>query len=388
MKKVILSINILLLLCASNMMAQQDTSSSEKMSPQAAIFYNKAVENLKDQKYDAAIAYFDSSLQISPNYRTYYQEGQAYIKMQKYDDAARAFNESVKLNDKNDQAYLALGNVQLILKEYDKSIATYNKAIQVSQSEELKKAAQESIEFANNSKAIDYFNRGNEFFKDGKYNDALKNYDMSLSLNSKDPKTYYQKGLTYSKMNNDKDAEKAWKKAIEVDSTFDFAYIALAVFQTRSNDFDDALKNYQKVLSVSGNENLKNAASDGISSIYLIQGNNAFKKKRYDTAIDNFQKAIEQKPSDNGYLLLTKAYIEKKQYDNALKAIDSTEVYKNVVSDGAIDYYKGLIYFNMGENKRAIEFFTAGLKDPAYKKACKSQIDYIVALEKGAKPRK
>jgi len=184
------------------------------------------------------------------------------------------------------------------------------------------------------------------------------------------------------------DAERSFNAAIEADNTFDMAYIALAGLLTKKNDYDGAIKNYEKVIEISKNPNLVSSAKEGESRTYLVAGNAAIKGKKYDKAIEYFSKANEKSSSDQGFLGLAKAYNEKKQYDNALKSLDSTTALKKTVSDGAISYYKGLVYFNKGDNGKALENFKAGLADPTYKKACQSQIDFINAKLKGAKQKK
>jgi tetratricopeptide (TPR) repeat protein len=387
MKRLILTTNIILLILITSVKAQQDTSNSQKMDPKAATYFNSAVLNLQNKNFDEAVAYADSSLQIAKDYKTYLLKGDALIKLNKYAEAKETFSASLALN-KNDAAYSKLANSQLLLKEYDDAIVTYEKVIQLTQNEDLKKGAKESIDYINNTKAIEYFNKGNELSKAGNFEEAIKNYDLSLAINNKDPKTYYQKGLTLSKMNKEDDAEKTLNQAVAIDNSFDLAYIALAGLQTKKNAYEDAIKSYEKVMEVSKNENLKLASKEGIVRTYLVMGNASYKEKKYDKSIEYFNKSIVQSSSDNAYLGLAKSLIEKKQYDNAIKSLDSVIVYKKTVSEGAVSYYKGLIYFNKGDNKRAVEFFSAGLSDATYKKACQSQIDFIKAKEKGAKPKK
>ncbi len=211
---------------------------------------------------------------------------------------------------------------------------------------------------------------------------------MKQLKNTNDPKTHFQKGITLSKMEKSDDAEKSFNAAIAADPTFDLAYLALAGLLTKKNDYDGAIKNYEKVIEVSKNPTLVNSAKEGESRTYLVAGNTAIKEKKYDKALDYFTKANEKAGSDQAFLGLAKAYNEKRQYDNALKSLDSTVALKKTVSDGAIAYYRGLIYFNKGDNTKALENFKAGLTDPTYKKACQSQIDFINAKLKGAKSKK
>jgi len=320
MKKVILLSGLFAIIALTVINAQQDTS-AVKMDPKAAIYFNNAVQNLQSQKYDEAVIYADSSLQITKDNKTYMLKGDALVKLNKYAEAKEAYSASLALNQ-NDAAYNKLANTQLLLKEYDDAISTYEKVLQVTQNEETKKNAQESIAFVKNIKAVEYFNEGNELSKSNKFDEALKKYDSSLAINSKDPKTHYQKGITLSKMDKADDAEKSFNAAIEVDNTFDMAYIALAVLLTKKNDYDGAIKNYEKVIEVSKNPNLVNSAKEGESRTYLVAGNVAIKEKKYDKAIDYFTKANGKESSDQGFLGLAKAYNEKKQYDNALKSLE------------------------------------------------------------------
>jgi tetratricopeptide (TPR) repeat protein len=391
MKRIILAVYLILIMVVSVVTAQEKDTAVVKMDPKAAIHYNKAIESMKASNFEDAVVQFDSSLAITKDFKTYYNKAQALLKTErpnKYQEAKEALNACLSMNNKYDFAINSLANIQLILKEYDDAIANYEKVIQVTQNEELKKGAKESIDYINNTKAIEYYNKGNELSKAGNFDEAIKNYDLSLAINNKDPKTYYQKGLTFSKMNKDEDAVNALNQAVAVDNSFDLAYLALAGIMTKKSQFEDAIKNYEKVLAVSSNDALKTAAKEGISKTNTTLGNAAYKEKKYDKAIDYYNKSVLQDNFDLAYLGLAKSYIEKKQNDNALKSLDSLTAHKKLVSDGAINYYKGLIYFNKGENKKAIEAFTAGLSDATYKKACQSQIDFIKAKEKGAKPKK
>lgn len=386
MKRVILLSGLFAFIALTAVNAQQDTSAA-KMDPKAATYFNSAVQNLQNQKYEDAVTYADSSLQIQKDYTTYMLKGDALVKLNKYAEAKEAYNASIALNQ-NDAAYNKLGNTQLLLKEYDGATATYEKILQISQNEDSKKNAKESIEFIKNTKAVELFNEGNELAKDNKFEEAIKKYDASLAINAKDAKTHYQKGIILSKMDKTDDAEKSFNAAIEADPNFDMAYLALAGLLTKKNDYDGAIKNYEKVVEVSKNPAFISSAKEGESRTYLVAGNVAMKEKKYDKAIEYLNKANEKEGSDQAFLSLAKAYNEKKQYDNALKSLDSTETLKKSVTDGAIAYYRGLVYFNKGDNNKALEYFKAGLTDATYKKACQSQVNYINALLKGAKPKK
>ena len=363
---------------------ETDVSSNGTMDPKAAIHYNNAVQFMKAEKFEDALKSIDSSLMISKEHKSYYLQGQANIKLGKTADAINSFGESVKLNPNYDLGWMASGNAHLVLKEYDLAINDFNKVAEVTKDPNIKSKADESIKFTINTKSIDFYNKGNELYKQNKFEEAILSYDQALSI-SKDPKYYYQKGLAFSKLSKNKEAEDALKSAIVLNDSFDIGYVALASLQTVNKDYEGAIKSYEKALAVTKNENLKTSLKESVSKTYLSAGNNSYKDKKYDQSIEWLLKSINDSPSDAAYLSLAKAYIEKKKYNDAITALDNAKTLQKTVTDGAIAYYRGLAQMNKGEESKAIESFTIALNDPNYKKASQAQIDYLKAKQKGTK---
>ena len=364
-----------------------DVSSNGTMDPKAAVHYNNAIQFMKAEKFEDALKSIDSSLMITKDHKSYYLQGQANLKLGKTADAIISFGECVKLNPNYDPGWMASGNAHLVLKEFDLAINDFNKVAEVTKDPNIKSKADESIKFTLNTKSIEFYNKGNELNKQNKFEEAVLSYDQALSI-SKDPKYYYQKGLVLSKLTKNKEAEDALKSAIALNDSFDIGYVALASLQTVNKDYEGAIKSYEKALTVTTNENLKSSIKESISKTYLAAGNNSYKDKKYDQSIEWMMKSIANSPSDAAYLGLAKTYIEKKKYNDAITALDSSKSLQKDVTDGAIAYYRGLVQMNKGEESKAIESFTIALNDPIYKKASQAQIDYLKAKQKGTKTKK
>lgn len=383
-KQMFLIIGIFSFFLGSLFAQQNDNGSTETMDPKAAGYYNSAIQSMKAEQYENTLKYLDSSLVFAKDYRIYYLQGQANLKLGNTSAAITSFVETTKLNANYDNAWMALGNAHLANKEYDQAISDFNKVLESSTNEESKSKAKESIDFALNTKSIEYYNKGNELNKQGNLEEAIKNYDMALSI-SKDSKYYYQKGVVLTKLKKYKEAETELKTAISLDENFDLGYVALGNVQTANKDFENAVKTYEKALTVTKNEDLKSSITESISKTYFSAGNSLYTEKKYDKAIENFNKSLSISPLDLSYLGLAKSFIEKKKYSDALTALDSVKSNQKSVTDGAIAYYKGLIHLNKGEDSKAIEQFNISVNEASYKKASQSQLDYLKKKNSGKK---
>ncbi|NWF88594.1 MAG: tetratricopeptide repeat protein [Ignavibacteriaceae bacterium] len=363
---------------------QTENNSVEPMDPKAATYYNSAVQFMKTEQYEDALKSLDSSLSAAKDYRIFYLQGQANLKLGRVSDARNSFNECTKLNSNYDMGWMASGNANLALKEYDLAINDFKKVVEVSKDVKVKTEGEESIKFAVNAKSIELYNKGNELNKQSKFEEAIQLYDQAFAI-VKDPKYLYQKGLVLSKLTKNKEAEEVLKSSVALNDSFDIGYVALASLQIVNKDYNGAIKSYEKAMLVTTNENIKKSIPESISKTYLAAGNNAFKDKKYDQSIDWMLKSISNSPSDAAYFGLAKAYIEKKKYNDAVTALDNAKSVQKTVTDEAIAYYKGMIHLNKGEDSKAVEFFTVAVKDATYKKAAQAQLDYLKAKQKGTK---
>ncbi|HEY2384387.1 MAG TPA: tetratricopeptide repeat protein [Terriglobia bacterium] len=63
------------------------------------------------------------------------------------------------------------------------------------------------------SSSDDYFRRGLELSKQGRWNEALRAYKESLRLDPNNPQTYLNLGFVYYELGYDREAQEAFDKA-------------------------------------------------------------------------------------------------------------------------------------------------------------------------------
>jgi tetratricopeptide (TPR) repeat protein len=237
------------------------------------------------------------------------------------------------------------------MKDYDAAIANYEKTISLTKDEKIKGDAQESIKYCNNTKAVEFFNKGNDLAKAEKYDEAIASFDQALAI-SKDYKTYYQKGLSQMKAQKYDDAKISLQQCVAVKDSFSVAHIALANILKAQKDYEGALKSYEKALSVT-EEAKKSAIKDAVA---------------------------------NTNVLYAKSLSDKKQYDKALEILGKVAAEKGMETTAA--YNKGLLYSKKGDNAKAIEQFKISAEDPKYKDNSAKQIKYLQELAKRGKDAK
>jgi cytochrome c-type biogenesis protein CcmH/NrfG len=113
---------ILVLLLAATFASAQDLE---------AIF-NRGLENLKAEKYQACISDFKSYIAKRPEVpQAHYNLGICYADLNKHLDAIDAYREAVRLKPDYYNAYVQLGNELDYAKQYNDAVVAYNKAIKL-----------------------------------------------------------------------------------------------------------------------------------------------------------------------------------------------------------------------------------------------------------------
>ncbi|MCU0240162.1 MAG: tetratricopeptide repeat protein [Pyrinomonadaceae bacterium] len=182
-------------------------------------YYNRGNIYYDKKQFDQAIADYTKTIEINPNFvNAYNNRGLIYYHQKNQKDLALAdFNSAFKLNEKNSSinyslgvyyndkgkdygdfstarsflenavrvnpsgwGYLQLGFSYNRLGEYDKSLPTLNKAVEM---------------LPNNADA--YFQRAIANRNTGNYDKAIADYTKSIQLNPKSANAYFNRGLMY-----------------------------------------------------------------------------------------------------------------------------------------------------------------------------------------------
>ncbi|NMR27963.1 GGDEF domain-containing protein [Pseudoalteromonas sp. NEC-BIFX-2020_015] len=122
------------------------------------------------------------------------------------------------------------------------------------------------------------------------------------------------------------------------------------------NGLDSILNAYRLQIDIQGHASPKILIGLGFTNFYM---------KNYDKAIEYTQQAIDAYPKN--HLLLTELYanlaamyVDKKQYEDALIAINEAERvahFHNIFDRVAIIINKGTIYAELGQHQKAIKYY-------------------------------
>lgn len=186
-----------------------------------------------------------------------------------------------------------------------------------------------------------YYNMGNRFTRLRQYEKAINAYHKAINIDPEKDEAYYNMGRAYYELKQYKEAINAYQKAIESNPNKDKAYDGMGIAYTSLKQYEKAIKAYQKAIEINPRQQ---HAYVNLGNAYTLLG-------QYDKAINAHKKAIEINPkSEAAYANIAYTYIKLGQYKEAIKVykkaieINPKSLYKKQLE---------ILYHKTEENKKA-----------------------------------
>nr|ABK24283.1 unknown [Picea sitchensis] len=142
-------------------------------------------------------------------------------------------------------------------KDYEPAIETFQKALtehrnpdtlkKLNEAEKAKKDLEQQEDF-DPKLADEEREKGNEFFKQQQYPEAIRHYSEALRRNPKDARVYSNRAACYTKLGALPEGLKDANKCIELDPSFTKGYSRKAAVQFFMKEYDKAMETYQEGL--------------------------------------------------------------------------------------------------------------------------------------------
>lgn len=261
--------------------------------------------------------------------------------------------ERQKLNRMTAWDYRRQGNRHYDLKQYEKAVECYSKAIRMQVN---------TAQF--------YSDRGCAYDTLGEHDKAISDFEKAIELDPEDTAAYINMGYTYNNLGKYDKAFSFLDQAIKLDPEDAVAYVNRGYAYRSLGEHDQAMSDFNRAIDLDP----KNSAA------YVNRGHLYNCLKDYSKAIPDFSKAIGLEPfEDTAYNNRGYSYLSLKEYDKA--AADLNMAIK--LNPKAAHPYKhlGVLWKEKSEFGKAIEFLTKAIElDPKYKKAYVERSEVYRAL--------
>uniref|UniRef100_A0A0D3FYE5 STI1 domain-containing protein n=1 Tax=Oryza barthii TaxID=65489 RepID=A0A0D3FYE5_9ORYZ len=220
----------------------------------------------KKKDFETAIQHYTKAMELDDEDVSYLTNRAAvYLEMGKYDECINDCDKAVERGRELHADFkiisraltrkgTALAKIAKCFKDYDVAIETYQKALtehrnpdtlkKLNDAERAKKELEQQ-EYYDPKIADEEREKGNEFFKQQKYPEAVKHYSEALRRNPKDPRVYSNRAACYTKLGAMPEGLKDAEKCIELDPTFSKGYTRKGAIQFFMKEYDKALETYQ-----------------------------------------------------------------------------------------------------------------------------------------------
>ena len=307
----------------------------------AEILMNEGIHFGIIRDYDLSISYFELAEKISENNKikeevqknlawTYYNRGNAYCELKQYEKGVEDYNKAIEINPNCVEAYNNRGNAYCELKQYEKAIKDYTRTIAL-----------------NPEDAVVYYNRGNAYHELNQHEKAIDDYTKTIELNPKYAKAYINRGNAYCELKLHEKAIEDYNKAIELNPKDAGAYNNRGKTYCELEEYEKAIKDCDR--AIEHNPNLAEA--------YYNRGNAYRNLERHEKAITDYNKAIELNPNLVGaYNNRGNAYRELNQCEEAIEDYNKAIERNPNLAVAYLNHGATLVQTNEGLDK-AIEDF-------------------------------
>ncbi|CAM8883326.1 unnamed protein product [Rhodiola kirilowii] len=248
-------------------MEEEITVNENKVQAQKEKEAGNAAYKKKD--FETAIQHYTKAMELDDEDVSYITNRAAvYLEMGRYEDCIKDCDKAVERGrelradfkiiaralTRKGTAFVKMAKCS---KDYEPAIEAFQKALtehrnpdtlkRLNEAEKAKKALEQQ-EYYDPTIADEEREKGNEYFKQQKYPEAIKHYTESLKRNPKEPKTYSNRAACYTKLGAMPEALKDAEKCIELDPTFSKGYTRKGAVQFFMKEYDKALETYQEGL--------------------------------------------------------------------------------------------------------------------------------------------
>lgn len=95
------------------------------------------------------------------------------------------------------------------------------------------------------SSAKEHFDKGNQLYSKGQLDEAVKEYELTVSVDPRSVEAYNNMGFVYHDKGDFDKAIDSQKKAVGIDQTYANAYYGLALSLEKKGDVKGALENWK-----------------------------------------------------------------------------------------------------------------------------------------------
>jgi tetratricopeptide (TPR) repeat protein len=196
------------------------------------------------------------------------------------------------------------------------------------------------------------YNRGNELFKDNRFDEALVDFKFNMDMDPKDYKPIQMLGAVYVKQQKYRESIDYFNRVMAMNDTIFDAYNNRATAYAMLGINDSALADFDKALA------LRATNKDAIGNRALLIKNMAAAK---ESTIESTSKKIDSDPK-NPTLYFQRGFqhYQKKEYDEALtdynRAIKLDDNYADAL------YYRAIVFDMQNKAKEAITDYTKVIK--------------------------
>jgi tetratricopeptide (TPR) repeat protein len=240
--------------------------------------YQAMVAAEKARKWESAVELGEQIIQQQFNYRDtraryYKNRGNVYYGLKEYQKAMADYNRAIELDPNFAVAYSNRGLVyQNDLKEYQKAMADYNRAIELDP-----------------NFALAYNRRGLVYYDLKEYQKAMADYNRAIELDPNFAPAYNGRGGVYDELKEYQKALADYNRAIELDPNDAVAYIGRGlVYQNDLKEYQKAMADYNRAIELDPNYA---PAYNNRGLVYH------YGLKEYQKAMADYNRAIELDPN-------------------------------------------------------------------------------------------
>lgn len=242
-------------------------SGDDDTSAEASRLKELGNQAYKDKKFAEALEHYEKASSLDPTSIVYLNNmAAAHFGMNKFDECVAQCKKAIEIGRSNRadfkdlaKAYARMANAQVKLGELAAAVEAYDKSLMEHRDPQVElkkrdcvrlKERMEEEAYLDPVKAEEERQRGNAFFKEGKWVEAIKAYSEGLRRDPKNHLIYSNRAQTYLKVLDFGSALRDCDKCIELQPDFPRAYARKATVQLLCKQTHKAKETVEKGLKI------------------------------------------------------------------------------------------------------------------------------------------